>query len=133
VSEAERDVAKREAERAKLPAKTKGETLVEEALGTQGKGANENPTMARTEKSPLSERPSEPVDTHIDKGTAKFAGEKPSVREKLNGYKAAAAKQKEKDRVKPEAAWESQTMREQPGQTAYQPMAKAKTQKRKER
>lgn len=59
----------------------------------------ENPTPARTVKSPPFERQSEQRDIHTDKGT----DDKPSVREKLERYKSAAAqKEAEHSKIEPE-------------------------------
>ena len=81
VSEAERDVAEREAMEREVPSKTMGERIAKQ----QERNEQENPTAAKTEKSPLSEQRLERGDTHTDKGAAKSAEKKPSVREKLNG------------------------------------------------
>lgn len=132
VSEAERDVSEREAKEREVPSKTMGERIVEEAMGKakqQEKNEQENPTAAKTEKSPLSEQHLERGDTHTEKGTVKSAEKKkkPSVREKLNGYKAAAAKQKEAERVAPEAGREKGAAQGKPQQTVHkQPAAKKK-------
>ena len=119
VSEAEKDIAEREAVEKDIPTKSKGE-----------QNAQENPTAAKTGKSPPSERSSEPAGTPTDKGAARPAGKKPSVREKLNGYKAAAAKQKEAERTQPEA--EKPKAQQKPSQTVHQ-QPKAKKKKPKER
>ncbi len=82
VSEAERDVAEREAMEREVPSKTMGERIVEEAMGKakqKERNEQENPTAAKTEKSPLSEQRLERGDTHTDKGAAKSAEKKPSV------------------------------------------------------
>ena len=133
VSEAEKDIAEREAVERDIPTKSKGEQIVEEAMGApiqKERNAQENPTAAKTEKSPPSERSSEPAGTPTDKGAAKPADRKPSVREKLNGYKAAAAKQKEAERTQPEA--EKPKAQQKPSQTVHQ-QPKAKKKKPKER
>ena len=130
VSEAERDVSEREAKEREVPSKTMGERIVEEAMGKaiqQERNEQENPTAAKTEKSPLSEQHLEQGDTHTDKGTAKPVEKKPSVREKLNGYKAAAAKQKEAERAEPEAGRDKGAAKGKPQQTVHkQPAAKKK-------
>lgn len=133
VSEAEKDVAQREAAQRDIPTKSKGEKIVEEAMGApiqKERNTQENPTAAKTEKSPPSERSSEPADTPTDKGAARPAGKKPSVREKLNGYKAAAAKQKEAERKEPDV--EKPKAQQKPSQTVHQ-QPKAKKKKPKER
>ena len=62
ITQAEQDKADREAVAREVPTKTKGEIIVEEAMGKplQKEGqSHENPTVAKTEKSPPSERSSE--------------------------------------------------------------------------
>ncbi len=98
VAEAEKDIAQRETMEKDSRSKSKGEMIVEEAMGKPSQKERvpqENPTTARADKNPPSEPNSEPVDTPTDKGAAKAAQKKPSVRDKLNSYKAVAAKQKE--------------------------------------
>ncbi len=65
------------------------------------RNAHENPTAARTDKNPPSERSSDKADTHTDKGTVSLPDKKPSVKAKLERYKAEAAKQKEAERSEP--------------------------------
>ena len=65
------------------------------------RNANENPSAARTDKNPPSERNSDKADTHTDKGAVKSPDKKPSVKAKLERYKAEAAKQKEAERGEP--------------------------------
>ena len=62
----------------------------------------QNPTIANTDKNPPSERNSETTDTHTDKGIAKAANKKPSVKDKLDRYKAAAKSEKEAERTMPD-------------------------------
>lgn len=89
ITQAEQDKADREAVAREVPTKTKGEIIVEEAMGKplQKEGqSHENPTVAKTEKSP----PSEPTSAQPRKtaeGTAKESH--PSVREELREIKAA--------------------------------------------
>ena len=86
VSEAEKAVADREAAANEVPTKSRGEIIVEEAMGKpmQKEGnSHQNPSVAKTDKSPLSERDLETTGTHTDKGVAKAADKKPSVKEKL--------------------------------------------------
>ena len=104
VANAEKSIAEREERVDEVPTKTRGERIVEEAIGdpTKKEGqSHENPTVAKTEKSPPSERSSEIGGTASDRGTAKQADKNPSVREKLERYKAAAKADKEADRVEP--------------------------------
>lgn len=114
--------------------KTKGEIIVEEAMGKplQKEGqSHENPTVAKTEKSPPSERSSEISGTAIDRGTAKQADKKPSVREKLERYKVAAKADKEADRAEPALSKEKSKTPEPNRQTVHtQPKKHKKSKER---
>lgn len=124
IAEAEKSIAERDEQAVEVEPKSKGELLVEAAMGAaMQKEANapENPSAAKTDKSPPSEQNSEPVATRTDKGTVSQPAQKPSVRERLNRYKAAAAKQKEAERgeaikgaEKPKAQKVAQTVHQQP-------------------
>ena len=128
VANAEKSIAEREERVDEVPTKTRGERIVEEAMGDPVKKegqSHENPTVAKTEKSPPSERSSEISGTAIDRGTAKQVDKKPSVREKLERYKAAAKADKEADRAEPALSKEKakapeplrQTVHHQPKRT----------------
>ena len=102
VANAEKSIAQREELANEVPTKSKGERIVEEAMGKpiQKDGAShENPTVAKTDKNPPSRQSSAEVDGKSDKGISKSAEEKPSVREKLERYKAQAKTEKEADRT----------------------------------
>lgn len=102
VANAEKSIAQREELANEVPTKSKGEKIVEEAMGKpiQKDGAShENPTVAKTDKNPPSRQSSAEVDGKSDKGISKSAEEKPSVREKLERYKAQAKTEKEADRT----------------------------------
>ncbi|MCD8054968.1 MAG: PcfB family protein [Lachnospiraceae bacterium] len=127
VTEAERDIAQRQETEIDIPTKTKGERIVEEAMGKpMQREENANPSTARTDKNPLSERSSERADTHTDKGVAKPAEQKPSVKKKLDGYKAAAAKQKEAERPLPQSEQAKPKTVEPNRQTVHQQPKKKK-------
>ena len=134
ITQAEQDKADREAVAQEVPTKTKGEIIVEEAMGTpmQKEGqSHENPTVAKTEKSTPSERSSEISGSATDRGTAKQADKKPSVREKLERYKSAAKADKEADRAEPERSKEKVKAPEPSRQTVHhQPKKKGKTKER---
>ena len=134
ITQAEQDKADREAVAREVPTKTKGEIIVEEAMGKplQKEGqSHENPTVAKTEKSPPSERSSEISGTAIDRGTAKQADKKPSVREKLERYKAAAKADKEADRAEPALSKEKSKTPEPNRQTVHtQPKKHKKSKER---
>ena len=93
------------------PTKSKGEIIVEQALvepSEKKENANENPDVAKTDKSPQSRQDSDKADMRTDKGNVKSAEKKPSVREKLERYKAAGQK-KEAERYQPEHTQERKT------------------------
>ena len=82
ITQAEQDKADREAVAREVPTKTKGEIIVEEAMGKplQKEGqSHENPTVAKAEKSPPSERGSETKGSTTDRGTAKQADSRPEM------------------------------------------------------
>ena len=134
ITQAEQDKADREAVAREVPTKTKGEIIVEEAMGKplQKEGqSHENPTVAKTEKSPPSERSSEISGTATDRGTAKQADKKPSVREKLERYKAVARADKEADRAEPALSKEKAKTPEPSRQTVHtQPKKHKKSKER---
>ena len=134
ITQAEQDKADREAVAREVPTKTKGEIIVEEAMGKplQKEGqSHENPTVAKTEKSPPSERSSEISGTATDRGTAKQADKKPSVREKLERYKVAAKADKEADRAEPALSKEKSKTPEPNRQTVHtQPKKHKKSKER---
>ena len=135
ITQAEQDKADREAVAREVPTKTKGEIIVEEAMGKplQKEGqSHENPTVAKTEKSPPSERSSEISGTVTDRGTAKQADKKPSVREKLERYKTAAKADKEADRAEPALSKEKSKTPEPNRQTVHTQPKKHKKSKERE-
>ena len=134
VANAEKSIAEREERVDEVPTKTRGERIVEEAMGdpTKKEGqSHENPTVAKAEKSPPSERSSEISGTAIDRGTAKQADKKPSVREKLERYKTAAKADKEADRAEPALSKEKSKTPEPNRQTVHtQPKKHKKSKER---
>lgn len=133
VSEAEKAIADREAVEKEKPTKSKSEIIMEEAVRNpmqKEERANANPSVAKTDKSPLSRQNSEPVETQSDKGVAKPV-EKPSVKEKLDRYKAQAKQQKEAERKEPEVKKGGKNPQQKNGQTVHrQPKKKPKTKER---
>ena len=133
VSEAEKAIADREAVEKEKPTKSKSEIIMEEAVRNpmqKEERANANPSVAKTDKSPLSRQNSEPVETQSDKGVAKPV-EKPSVKEKLDRYKAQAKQQKEAERKEPEVKKDGKKPQQKNGQTLHrQPKKKPKTKER---
>lgn len=105
VTEAQKAVEQREAKEQDKPTKSKSEIITEEAVRKpiqKEMGSNENPTVAKTDKNPLSRQNSEPADLQTDKGISKPAEKKPSVKEKLDRYAAQAKQRKEAERTVPE-------------------------------
>lgn len=133
VSEAEKAIADREAVEKEKPTKSKSEIIMEEAVRNpmqKEERANANPSVAKTDKSPLSRQNSEPVETQSDKGVAKPV-EKPSVKEKLDRYKAQAKQQKEAERKEPEVKKDGKKQQQKNGQTVHrQPKKNSKTKER---
>lgn len=134
ISDAEKNVADRDETAQEQPTKSRGEIIVEEAMGKpQQKEENtqQNPTAAKTDKNPPSERNSKGGSSHTDKGLAKPAEKKPSVRAKLERYKEEAAKQKEAERTSPKVAGEKPKSPQKNGQTVHkQPQKKKKPKER---
>lgn len=131
VTEAERDVADREEAERSEPTKSQGEIIVEEAMGDPNKERNapENPTAARTDKNPPSERNSDKADTHTDKGAVR-PQKKPSVKAKLERYKAEAARQKEAERTEPDIRKPGERKPEPNRQTVHQQPKRKKPKER---
>lgn len=69
------------------------------------------------------------IATHTDKGVAKAADKKPSVKEKLDRYKAAAKAEKEAERTVPEASKEKPKTPEANRQTVHRQPKKSKKSK----
>lgn len=134
VTEAEKAVADREAKETELPTKSRGEKAVEEAMGKplQKEGnAHENPSVAKTEKSPLSEQSLETAVSRTDEGTARRTDKKPSVKQKLEGYREKSRSQKEPEREAPVASKEKSKSPEPNRQTIHQqPKTKKKSKER---
>lgn len=118
------------------PGKSKEDQLMEELMGEPVKkeGKQQNPSLAKTEKS----RPSEPISEKHNKtaeGTSKpykpSAPEKPSVRQELKEIKAARKKEAEIPK-RNEPARDTKTKNQKPVQHK-QPQTKKKPRKVKER
>ena len=134
VSEAEKAIADREAVELDKPTKSKNEIIMEEAVRNpmqKEENSNANPTAAKTDKNPPLRQNSVPEETQSDKGVAKSA-EKPSVKEKLDRYKAQAKQQKEAERSTPDIGDKKPKSQQKNGQTVHQ-QPKKKSNKRKER
>ena len=125
---------KAEAEKEK-PTKSKNEIIMEEAVRNpmqKEKNAHANPTVAKTDKNPPSRQNFEPAETQSDKGVAKPV-EKPSVKEKLDRYKAQAKQQKEAEKKKPEVSKEKKPQTKNAQTVHRQPKTKSRKTKSKER
>lgn len=129
VSEAQKAVADREAAEIEKPTKSKNEIIMEEAVRSpmqKEENANANPSVAKTDKNPPSRQSSAEVDGKSDKGISKSAEEKPSVREKLERYKAQAKTEKEADRTDLDKSGEKPKSQNRTNQTTHQQPKKKK-------
>ena len=133
VADAEQDIAQRESKEKDKPEKTMGELMVEEAMGKPTQKENnvhENPSAAETDKNPPLRQGSESRDMRTDKGGIAKQPDKPSVKEKLERYKAQARADKEAERNEPVREEKSKTVNK-PAQTKHkQPKKKKKTKER---
>lgn len=135
VTEAQKAVDKREAVANEQPTKSKNEIIMEEAVSKpiQKDGiVNSNPSVAKTDKNPPLRQNSEPTDMQSDKGVAKPVDKKPSVKEKLERYKAETRQQKEAERSEPVFDKEKPKAKAQNGKTVHK-QPKKKQRKSKER
>lgn len=129
VTESQKAVEKREALEKDKPTKSKNEIITEEATRKpiQKDGYSQsNPTVAKTDKNPPSRQSSAEVDGKSDKGISKSAEEKPSVREKLERYKAQAKTEKEADRTDLDKSGEKPKSQNRTNQTTHQQPKKKK-------
>ena len=127
VTESQKAVEKREALEKDKPTKTKNEIITEEAVRKpiQKEGYSQsNPTVAKTDKNPPSRQSSAEVDGKSDKGTANAAIEKPSVREKLERYKAKAKSEGQAEKTDPGKTSEKPKSQEIRQTTHQQPKKK---------
>ena len=134
VTESQKAVEKRDALEKDKPTKSKNEIITEEAVRKpiQKEGYSQsNPTVAKTDKNPPSRQNSGPVEMQSDKGIAQSAEKKPSVKEKLDRYKAEARQQKEAERSTPDIAKDKPKSQQKNGQTVHrQPKKKKKSKAR---
>lgn len=93
--------------------------------------SHQNPTVAKTEKSPPSERSFKTAEPRTGEGAVKEPNKKPSVKEKLERYQSKAQKQKEPERKEPEVSKGKAKMPEPNRQTIHtQPKTKKKSKER---
>ena len=127
VTESQKAVEKREALEKDKPTKTKNEIITDEATRKpiqKEENSQSNPTVAKTDKNPPSRQDSEPADMRTDKG-AVSEGQKPSVKEKLDHYRAKSKQQKEAERKEPKV--DKAKTNQKPNQTVHtQPKPKSK-------
>ena len=131
IADAEKNVAEREVPENEVPTKTKGELMVEEAIGKPNQkesNAHANPSAAKTDKDPPLRQSFIEADTQTDKGVARSAEQKPSVKEKLERYRAQVVKRKEAERVEPEKP-NDKLGKQNNNQTVHQQPKKRKKQK----
>lgn len=123
IADTQKDVDEREEVEKDTPTKSKEDLIADEALKKPQQrdgNAQVNPTAAKTEKSPPSEQSLKPEDTELKKeGAAKKQSERPSVREKLNGFIAQSKQQQESEREHHEPKHLSDKSK-QPAQTKHQ-------------
>ncbi|MBQ8538529.1 MAG: PcfB family protein [Ruminococcus sp.] len=126
VSEIEKSKAERSETEIERPTKTKGQLLLEEAMGKpiNKDGVSENPIVAKTDKDPPLRQNSDLISA--DKGGSVKEADRPSVREKLERFKVQA--QKRKEAAEPEKTSESKskskngkTTHKQPKKKRYKP------------
>jgi len=98
ISEVTKDIEARKAKERDVPEVSEEERVLEDlkVKPIQKEGNEVNPDLAKTEKSPPSEQSL--TQENRSEGTFKKP-DKPSVREKLNEYKAAAEKKKESEKT----------------------------------
>ena len=132
VTEAEKDIAERAAVEREVPTKTKGERIVDEAVGNpthKEMNSVENPMVAKTDKNPPSRHDSDKRDMQTDKGVAKSGDERPSVKEKLDRYKAA--RKQEAEHIEPEHSTDKVKSQTKNNETIHhQPKKKKKSKER---
>ena len=110
---------------------TESQKAVEKRKPIQKDGYSQsNPTVAKTDKNPPSRQNSEPADMRTDKGAVSDGQKKPSVKEKLDRYKAQSKQQKESERKEPEV--DKTKSNSAPKQTVHK-QPKNKPKKSKER
>lgn len=121
IADTQKDVDEREEVEKDTPTKSKEDLIADEALKKPQQrdgNAQVNPTAAKTEKSPPSEQSLKPDDTELKKeGAAKKQSERPSVREKLNGFIAQSKQQQEPEHHEPKHLADKS---KQPAQTKHQ-------------
>ena len=105
VTEAKKSLEEREAVANEQPEKSKHQIIMEKAVSSpiqKDENTQTNPTAAKTDKSPLSKQNLEVADFKTDKGNRNSVESKPSVREKLNRYKAELKQKNEAERNAPQ-------------------------------
>lgn len=128
VTKAQEAIDKRQDQDKGHEPKSKNEIIMEEAVRKpiqKEENSPSNPEIAKTDKNPLSRQSLELEDTHTDKGVADKT-KKPSVKEKLNQYKAKFDQQKEAERNAPQR----NTAKSKNNMTVHKQPKKKKTKER---
>ena len=131
VADAQKSIDERKQKQKDKPEKSKGEIIVDEAIGDRNKEgiSIENPTVAKTEKDAPLRQDSKTLNTITDKEGASKE-DRPSVREKLEGYRADLDKKEEKARNELE---KNKNGKSKTTQTKHKQLKKMKKNKSKER
>ncbi|MGN8626215.1 PcfB family protein [Bulleidia sp. HCP3S3_F2] len=104
VTKAQEAIDKRQDQDKGHEPKSKNEIITEEAVRKpiqKEENSPSNPEIAKTDKNPPSRQNLKLEDTHTDKGVVDKT-KKPSVKEKLDRYKAKLSQQKETERKEPQ-------------------------------
>lgn len=104
VTKAQEAIDKRQDQDKGHEPKSKNEIITEEAVRKpiqKEENSPSNPEIAKTDKTPPSRQNLKLEDTHTDKGVVDKT-KKPSVKEKLDRYKAKLSQQKETERKEPQ-------------------------------
>lgn len=104
VTKAQEAIDKRQDQDKGHEPKSKSEIIMEEAVRKpiqKEENSPSNPEIAKTDKNPPSRQNLKLEDTHTDKGVVDKT-KKPSVKEKLDRYKAKLSQQKETERKEPQ-------------------------------
>ncbi len=127
LGEVEKSVAEREDASIGEQKKSRGEIIVEEAMGKVPQSesrSQENPSAAKTEKGPPSAQRSEDTGIATEKGAAPKDAARPSVREKLERIRASQSARKETERAEPQAQEKSKAPQKNAETVHKQPQRK---------
>ena len=128
VTKAQEAIDKRQDQDKGHEPKSKNEIITEEAVRKpiqKEENSPSNPEIAKTDKNPPSRQNLKLEDTHTDKGVVDKT-KKPSVKEKLDRYKAKLGQQKETERKEPQR----NTAKSKTNTTVHKQPKKKKTKER---